>query len=256
MPVLAPGSILQLMFLKKELESFKGKTFLEVGPGAGNLSQMLLRMGLKGSLVELSKRSCDELSERFADHIEKGNLKIENKSFLSNQTNDKYDLVISSMVLEHLDEADEKLFIQLCEESLAFNGTLMLFVPANPKCWGLEDEIAGHFRRYSKEKLADVVSQSNLDIELISGLTYPLSNILLPISNLLVKRAENSNLELTMEQRTLLSGHRDVMFKTVFPGYFSLVLNRYMLYPFYVAQIIFRNNSNSLVLFLRAKKTC
>jgi phospholipid N-methyltransferase len=250
MPVLAPGSILQLMFLKKELKSFRGKTFLEVGPGAGNLSQMLLRMGLKGSLIELSKRSCDVLSERFAGEVANGDLNIENKSFLSNQTNDKYDLVISSMVLEHLDDADEKIFIQVCEEALALNGTLMLFVPANPKSWGLEDEIAGHFRRYSKARLADAFSQSNLDIELISGLTYPLSNILLPISNLLVKRSENSNLELTMEQRTLLSGHRDVMFKTVFPNYFSLILNRYTLYPFYIAQKVFRNNSNSLILFL------
>jgi len=254
MPVLAPGNILQLMFLRKQVVSFKGKTFLEVGPGSGNLTDLLLRMGLRGTLIELSKSSCDELRNRFADQIEKGNLTIYNTSFLSMPTNETYDLVLSSMVLEHLNEVDEKDFISRCEKCLTLNGVLMLFVPANPKYWGVEDEIAGHFRRYTKASLSQVVKQGNLNIELISGLTYPLSNILLPISNLLVNRSESSHLSLNMNERTLLSGHRNVMFKNVFPNYFKFVLNEYTLYPFFIAQSIFRNNANSLILFLRARK--
>jgi phospholipid N-methyltransferase len=243
------------MFLRKQVVSFKGKTFLEVGPGSGNLTELLLRMGLRGSLVELSKSSCDELSNRFADYIEKGELRIYNTSFLSMPRNEKYDLVLSSMVLEHLNDVDEKDFISGCEKSLTSNGVLMLFVPANPKYWGVEDEIAGHFRRYTKVRLSEVVNRVNLNIELIAGLTWPLSNILLRISNILVNRSERSNYQLTMNERTLLSGHRNVIFKTVFPNYFKFILNEFTLYPFFIAQSVFKNNSNSLILFLRARKT-
>ena len=229
MTVLAPGSILQLMFFKKQIATFKGKTFLEVGPGSGNLTDLLLKRGLRGTLVELSKDACDQLAERFADEIEKGNLIIKNSSFLSESTNDLYDLILSAMVLEHLNDADEKFFIQKCEERLSTNGVLMLFVPSNPKYWGVDDEIAGHFRRYTKLRLCEVVTEFNLNIELISGLTFPLSNILLPISNYFVNRSESYKMQLDMNSRTLLSGHKNVMYKTVFPIYFKFILNEFML---------------------------
>jgi phospholipid N-methyltransferase len=253
MPVLAPGNILQLMFLKKQIAAFEGKTFLEVGPGSGNLTEMLLKKGLKGTLVELSKVSCDQLASRFVDQTEEGKLIIKNVSFLSEPINEKFDLILSAMVLEHLSDTDEKKFLEKCKDSLATNGVLMLLVPANPKYWGIEDEIAGHFRRYTEMSLFQVVNECNLHVEEIRGLTFPLSNMLLPISNFFVKRSESSKTQLDMHHRTLESGHRNVIFKTVFPIYFGLILNSFVLYPFFIAQKIFRNNPKSLILFLRAR---
>ena len=232
-----------------------GMTFLEVGPGSGHLTQILLDEGMSGSVIELSTTACDQLADRFSNSISQGSLVIRNESFLSAVSlTAKFDLVVSAMVLEHLDSSEEKAFVQKCHDSLKTNGVLILFVPANPNYWGIEDEVAGHFRRYTLQSLVNLVKDFNFSVELAHGLTWPLSNILLPLSNLFVKRSEYSNLELEKKERTLLSGHRDVMFKTVFPRSFRFILNKVTLYPFYLAQSIFKNNPNSLVIYLRAKK--
>lgn len=255
MVVLAPGSILQSMFFRRQIKKFKGKKFLEVGPGSGNLTSLLLKEQMSGTVIELSKISCDDLTERFSGYISDGLLDIKNESFLSieGQAN-KYDLVVSAMVLEHLDTYQEQAFIEKCLNSLIENGVLMLFVPANPNFWGVEDEIAGHFRRYHSSDLIALLDPAKFEVNMVRGLTWPLSNILLPISNLFVKRAEITKLSLEMRERTLLSGHRDVLYKTVYPRYFRFFLNPFMLYPFYVLQNIFKHNKNSLILFMQATK--
>jgi len=255
MVVLAPGSILQSMFFGRYFKKFKGSKFLEVGPGSGHLTSLLLKEQMSGTIIELSKISCDELTARFSGYISDGLLDIRNESFLSIEgKSTNYDLVVSAMVLEHLDTKQEQAFIEKCLNSLKENGVLMLFVPANSNYWGVEDEIAGHFRRYLSSDLIALLDPTKWEVNLVRGLTWPLSNILLPISNFFVKRAEIMNLSLEMHERTLLSGHRDVMYKTVFPRYFRFFLNPFTLYPFYVLQNIFKHNSNSLVLFMQATK--
>lgn len=255
MVVLAPGSILQSMFFKRQIKKFKGKYFLEVGPGSGHLTSLLLKEKMSGTVIELSKNSCDVLTERFSGSISDHLLEIKNDSFLSIEgLANKYDLLVSAMVLEHLDSYQEQAFIRKCLNSLKENGVLMLFVPANSNYWGVEDEIAGHFRRYLSSDLIDLLDPAKWEVNLVRGLTWPLSNILLPISNFFVKRAEITNLSLEMHERTLLSGHRDVMYKTVFPRYFRFFLNSFTLYPFYILQNIFKYNSNSLILFMQATK--
>lgn len=230
-------------------------TFLEVGPGSGDLTQLLLESGMTGSVYELSRTTCEGLTIRFSDSIRQGHLIVRNESFLTslNQTQ-KFDFVIAAMVLEHLDSFEERAFIQKCEDFLKTNGVLMLFVPAELSYWGIEDEVAGHFRRYTRQSLTNLLAPFKFSIESIRGLTFPLSNMLLTLSNFLVRRSETPNLQLEIKERTLLSGHRDVMFKTVFPKSFCLILNKFTLYPFYLMQNLFKNSPKSLVIFMKARK--
>ena len=79
--VLAPGSILQSMFFRRQIKKFKGKKFLEVGPGSGHLTSLLLKEQMSGTVIELSKISSDELTERFSGSISDGLLDIKNESF-------------------------------------------------------------------------------------------------------------------------------------------------------------------------------
>jgi 2-polyprenyl-3-methyl-5-hydroxy-6-metoxy-1,4-benzoquinol methylase len=243
------------VFLKKQIQSMAGKTFLEIGPGFGDLSGLMLKNRMTGSLIELSEVSCQLLSERFKKQIAGGNLRIRNESFLTASIEEKYDLVVSAMVLEHLNDSAALEFLKKCEELLSLNGVLLLFVPSSPRHWGIEDEIAGHFRRYSREMLFEVVGSTKLKIDFVYGLTFPLSNILLPISNFLVKRSEISKAQLSRAERTLLSGHREVKYKVIFPKYFKLLLNELTLFPFIVLQKVYRGHPDSLVLVLGATKT-
>ena len=255
MTVIAPGSSLQVMYFSKQVHGMYGKTFLEIGPGYGHLTQVLINAGLTGTAIELSMTSSERLKQRFSESIHDGSLTIKNENFLTaGKLMTQFDLIVSAMVIEHLNSSDEHAFIQKCYDSLRDGGVLMLFVPANPKYWSIEDEVSGHFRRYTRQGLIKLVEPQNFRAIEVDGLTYPLSNILLPLSNLLVRRSESSNLDLERKDRTLLSGHREVMFKTIFPEYFRLILNRFSLYPFYLLQRIFKNHPNSMVIFLRANR--
>ena len=109
------------------------------------------------------------------------------------------------------------------------------------------------YRRYTRDTLCKLVNGNGWHIRNITGLTYPLSNILLPISNFLVRRAEKSKLSLTNLEKTRASGIRDVRFKTNFPSVLSLLLNRHVLFPLYWLQKVFSSSLNALVLYFEAE---
>ena len=83
------------------------------------------------------------------------------------------------------------------------------------------------------------------------GLTYPLSNLLFPLGNELVKRKDSWKLGMTPEEQTLVSspGVRQIQYKTVFPWYFRYLINDITMYPFYLLQLMSRSHPNSLVLY-------
>jgi hypothetical protein len=66
---------------------------------------------------------------------------------------------------------------------------------------------------------------------------------------MLVRRAERNKESLTMREKTVLSGHRAVPFKTSFPDALGLVLNKRTMYPFYLLQKCFRDNKSALVIY-------
>lgn len=251
MNVLAPGTILQKMFLSKKIARLSRKTFIEVGPGEGEITKILLDMGMSGIIFETSPQCINTLKSRFSNEIGK-NLVILEDSFLEHSSEVKVDLIICSMVLEHLNISDEKLFILACEKLLIDKGDLIILVPSNSRYWGIEDEIAGHYRRYNRNSLYNLFSKSSLEVKQIVGLTYPLSNLLLPISNYLVSKNEIEKMNLTFQERTFVSGHRNVPFKNKFPWILKILLNRFSMYPFYLLQKIFKNSNKAMILFLHA----
>ena len=81
-----------------------------------------------------------------------------------------------------------------------------------------EDRIAGHLRRYTFAGVSALARSATLAIRNLRGLFHPLSNLLLPVFDFLVRAAETHQLNLTSHQRTIESGARDVPFKTKFPS--------------------------------------
>jgi hypothetical protein len=97
------------------------------------------------------------------------------------------------------------------------------------------------------------MASSEWQIVHLAGLTYPVSNILLPISNYLVGRSEKSKLKLSQLERTKQSGRRSVKFKTHFPSVFEFLLNRYLLWPWHQLQKASADHERALVLYFEAK---
>lgn len=252
MKVLPPGTILQLMYLKKRLSTLKSGRFIEIGPGSGEITSCLLKEGWTGTVCDLEEITIQKINTRFKKEIESGRLKVILGDYLELSGKEDAELIISSMVMEHLDENQETEFMRVSKQHLSAKGKMIGLVPASPKHWGIEDEIAGHFRRYTEETLRNLLDKSAWKLNWLTGLTFPLSNILLPISNFLVRRAESAKLKLTNFEKTKKSGCREVSFKTKFPPILTLIINPIVLLPFYGLQKIFGHSKKSLVIYFEA----
>jgi SAM-dependent methyltransferase len=250
MAILPPGTWLQLMYLKERILNVAPGSFVEIGPGSGEISHLLLELGWRGRAYDLEPTTIERLRSRFAGEIAQGRYDAENADYLSlAMLPEEPDLVISCMVMEHLDENAESEFVRKSAAFLSDRGMMIGFVPSSPDHWGLEDEIAGHYRRYTRERIRDLLSSHHWDCQHLAGLTYPISNMMLPISNYLVKRNEEAKLKLSLLERTKQSGRRKVPFKTHFPRVFGLILNPYALLPLHLLQKRLGGSRSALVLY-------
>ena len=138
-------------------------------------------------------------------------------------------------------------------EVLKCDGLMIGLVPGSPAHWGIEDDIAGHCRRYTRDKIRSLMANTDWTTGHLVGLTFPVSNFLLPISNFLVNRSEKSKLSLTTIERTKQSGRRNVKFKTHFPSLLGMILNRRVLWPLHLLQKIFKNSDRALVIYFESR---
>ncbi|MFA6920213.1 MAG: class I SAM-dependent methyltransferase [Gallionella sp.] len=255
MVVLPPGTLLQLMYLDERLKAIAPGRFIEVGPGSGEITTRLLRAGWSGTVYDLSGETLTRIEQRFAPDIAAGRLTVMFGDYLNyppSSIEDRVDLIISCMVMEHLDDQSERKFMEFSAKHLKAGGRMIGLVPASPRHWGIEDDIAGHCRRYTKGSLLTLIRTTGWTIGHIVGLTYPVSNLLLPVSNFLVRRHEASKLSLSPVERTKHSGRRKVRFKTHFPAILKLCLNELTMLPLYWTQKLFANSGSALVLYFEA----
>lgn len=253
MVVLPPGTLLQLMYLKERIRQVPPGRFIEIGPGSGEITQLLLNEGWSGYSYDLEEKTIAFLRQRFATEISECRFEPVNEDFLSSQASEKVDLVISCMVMEHLDDAAQSVFMKKSEGYLKSGGRMIGLVPASPAHWGIEDDIAGHCRRYTRATIERLVVANGWKLLRLAGLTFPMSNLLLPISNFLVNRSERQKLVLSPLERTKQSGRRSVKYKTYFPSLLGILLNEYTLFPMHLLQKLYSKSERSLVLFFEAQ---
>jgi len=243
------------MYLKERLTRLSVGRFVEIGPGKGEIAALLLARGWTGLLCEYEARTAEQLLIRFRDDVNAGRLEITNEDYLNAPIRSKADLVISSMVIEHLDDQSELRFMAKAATDLRPGGCMVGLVPASPNHWGIEDEIAGHYRRYTRSSLSKLLIRSGWKLRHVAGLTFPVSNWLLPLSNALVYRTERYKKGLSPLQRTKESGRRSVPFKTSFPPVLGFLLNERLLLPFHLLQKLCSRSEHALVLYFEAEPT-
>jgi SAM-dependent methyltransferase len=253
MAVLPPGTLLQLMYLRERLQRRAPGRFIEIGPGSGEITRLLLELGWQGTSFELDADTVAVLRARFAEEIGARRLTIVNDDFMADAARTSADLVISCMVMEHLDDALQAAFLARAAASLVPDGIMIGLVPGSPRHWGIEDDIAGHIRRYSRHSVQELVALHEWRLMHLAGLTFPVSNLLLPLSNYLVQRGEAGKLALSALERTKLSGRRNVRFKTEFPSPLALLLNEVTMYPLHLLQKACASAENALVLYFEAQ---
>lgn len=253
-PILAPGIILQHLYVRERLNQHAPGRFIEIGIGRGHLSRVLLELGWTGTGFDLGEETLEDAARINSEYIDNGSLNLMQGNWLEYRDDEQVDLVVSCMVLEHLEDSAEAEYLHKARACMKDGGLGILLVPGSPGHWGAEDDTAGHLRRYTPELLRSRLEDAGFTVNSIVGLTYPLSNMLLPLSDFLVRRSADKYLNLSQVERTKLSGRREIWGKTEFPVWTKLVLNRYILYPFHMLQKINKNNKNGLTLYAEFTK--
>jgi SAM-dependent methyltransferase len=78
----------------------------------------------------------------------------------------RFDLVTALDVVEHIE--DDGKFFREVGRLLRQNGKLVIFVPALMSLWGEHDEVAHHFRRYSRNQLLEKLTTNGFRVEKLS----------------------------------------------------------------------------------------
>ena len=144
--------IVNLFIHKVDNKSF---SVLDFGAGIGTLAEIFYK---KTSI----KPECFEICQASQKILSQKGFKLQNE-FLNEE---KYDLIYSSNVLEHI-EQDSKTVADL-KKMLKKDGYLIIFVPAFNFLFSEFDFKVGHFRRYNVEMLKKICDQNDLEVENIS----------------------------------------------------------------------------------------
>jgi SAM-dependent methyltransferase len=144
-----------------------GDRVLEVGAGIGTFSERLLAAGARELvLVEPEAGCAAELRSRFgADprvsvHAEL----LPDAPCLAGQDG-TFDLALSQNVLEHIE--DDHAATAAMARALRPGGRLMALVPAHPRLYGPLDRGFGHYRRYTRDRVASLASAAGLEVDRI-----------------------------------------------------------------------------------------
>ena len=144
MIVLPPGTLLQLMYLRKRIRQIPPGRFIEIGPGSGEITRMLLDHGWSGFSYDLDAKTIAALRDRFSKEIAEHRLLPINDNYLSMPPmSEKVDLVISCMVMEHLEDDAQSVFMATSAECLKKGGVMIGLVPSSPAHWGIEGATLG-----------------------------------------------------------------------------------------------------------------
>lgn len=143
---------------RKIAKYLKGN-ILEVGCGTGNFTKSLVKYGnvwtidIDPHFIKETARSLNKKVKIGYGDIEKGKYFFKKKHF---------DTIVCFNVLEHIE--NDKIAVENLNKLLNKGGILLLIVPAHPLLFGSLDTHVGHFRRYVKEKLLELLKSYNFEI--------------------------------------------------------------------------------------------
>jgi SAM-dependent methyltransferase len=144
---------------------------LEVGCGAGALLCDFNRLGFRTIGLETSE-SALVMAREIA-------ILDQSKHIIREKTDEtwtgKFDIVCAFDVLEHIEHDGAAL--EKWKEWLVPGGTLLLSVPAHPKRWGAGDIWAGHWRRYDRLTLVQLLESRALSLTHLECYGFPVANL-------------------------------------------------------------------------------
>lgn len=144
---------------------------LEIGCGAGMLLHEFAERGFRCTAVEpspgaLATARSLALSAR---------AQVDFRDAPSPYWRESFDLLCAFEVLEHIE--DDHAALRSWAQCLRPGGHLLLSVPAHERRWTAGDQWAGHFRRYERAPLVQLLQGEGFEVERLECYGYPLANL-------------------------------------------------------------------------------
>ncbi|OGG09738.1 hypothetical protein A2154_00045 [Candidatus Gottesmanbacteria bacterium RBG_16_43_7] len=144
-------NLVLVRFIKKPQTT----TFLEIGYGTGVVLQLLESIGFRTFGLDVNKKAYT-----YAKKTTRATLYV--SSLSSFKTDKRFDCVGAFDVLEH--QSNDRAFLLQCHRLLRDRGLLFLTVPAHQRLWSQQDAYAGHRRRYSDQRLRQLLEECSFEI--------------------------------------------------------------------------------------------
>lgn len=142
---IGPGYFLRLSAMDHALRGLHGRSFLEIGPGRGDIAAWLVSRGGAGTLVDTSPASIDFLRNRFGNSR---GFTLSSDLAGVDAPEGGFGLAVALEVLEHV--PDDAGLLREMHRLLSPDGSVVISVPAFMRRWGRLDECVGHLRRYER----------------------------------------------------------------------------------------------------------
>lgn len=169
-----PRYLLRCWVAKRLIRSLRPRDFVEIGAASGHMAQwMSQQQGMTGTAVEISPSALQMMKERLQGNDQ---VTIFDRDSRELEPGSMFDLLLSMEVLEHIE--DDIAALENWFDLVRPGGHLLLSVPAHQRMFSSEDEMAGHFRRYSRLELVEKIENAGFETPRILSYGFPLGLIL------------------------------------------------------------------------------
>lgn len=136
---------------------------IEIGPGHGKFTRKIINHVDKLIVSDIDQVAVDKITNELRNLKEIKYLVM--NGIEEDKLKEQVDNIILINLLEHIENDTE--FISQCYKSLKHNGKLILFLPAFELLYSELDKQAGHFRRYTKKKIINLLNKNGFRINKI-----------------------------------------------------------------------------------------
>lgn len=154
-------------WLIEKIEPHLQDPILEVGSGIGNLTEILIEKNYKITATDIDPEYIEILKHKFtavASNIEVKKMDI-NESDPSSHV--KYKSILLINVMEHIEE--DKNSLRKLSNLLDKDGKIIVLVPAYKWLYNPLDKNLGHFKRYGKDELKQMLRSAGYKVVNVSS---------------------------------------------------------------------------------------
>ena len=149
---------------------FVGDRVLEIGAGIGNMSVHLMPRSVYWA-TDVNPHYLDYLVTMRSTRPYMRVAHSDAADASTFPTGQSFDTVVCLNVVEHVQ--DDLAALRNIREVLTDGGRAIILVPCGPWLFGSLDEVLGHFRRYTKDRLVNVCQQAGFRVEKVLKFNRP-----------------------------------------------------------------------------------